>query len=32
MQGDNAKAKELYSKALSGGIGEASARLKALKP
>jgi TPR repeat protein len=32
VQGDFAKAKELYAKALTGGIEEADARLKALRP
>jgi TPR repeat protein len=32
MQGDVAKARELYGKALAGGVEEAKARLKALQP
>ena len=32
MQGDTAKARELYGKALAGGVEEANARLKALQP
>jgi hypothetical protein len=32
MQGDVAKARELYTKALAGGLHEADARLKALHP
>jgi TPR repeat protein len=32
VQGDFAKAKGLYGKALAGGVEEADARLKALRP
>ena len=32
IKGDAAKAKELYAKALAGGVEEANARLKALQP
>jgi len=32
VQGDLAKAKALYGKALAGGVEEADARLKALRP
>jgi TPR repeat protein len=32
MQGDVAKAQELYAKALAGGVEDANARLKALRP